>query len=202
MDKISLKYTGFIISYCSAYTMRIQPLLFFYRKKRINDKEFNLLQYFWASTALAILITMPMVGSMLYFHFNYNNLLFGTLIGFSVHTIVLVFSKRLSSMLINLVSIWLLLFLLYYNYYFYFLWNETASIHNYFIMMLKNGWRIIILINLSDFYSDILICIMWIVKTWRLWPSLNVKNLSFPMSQKFRVNISECELLNCFFISH
>jgi hypothetical protein len=85
--------------------MRTQPLLFFYRKKRINDKEFTLLQYFWASTALAIFITMPMVGSMLYFHFNYNNLLFGTLLGFSVHTIVLVFSKRLSSMLISLVSI-------------------------------------------------------------------------------------------------
>ncbi len=105
MDKTGLKYTGFIISYCSAYTMRTQPLLFFYRKKRINDKEFTLLQYFWASTALAIFITMPMVGSMLYFHFNYNNLLFGTLIGFSVHTIVLVFSKQLSSMLISLVSI-------------------------------------------------------------------------------------------------
>ena len=105
MDKTGLKYTGFIISYCSDYTMRTQPLLFFYRKKRINDKEFTLLQYFWASTALAIFITMPMVGSMLYFHFNYNNLLFGTLIGFSVHTMVLVFSKRLSSMLINLVSI-------------------------------------------------------------------------------------------------
>ena len=105
MDKTGLKYTGFIISYCSDYTMRTQPLLFFYRKKRINDKEFTLLQYFWASTALAICITLPMVGSMLYFHFNYNNLLFGTLIGFSVHTMVLVFSKRLSSMLINLVSI-------------------------------------------------------------------------------------------------
>jgi hypothetical protein len=85
--------------------MRAQPLLFFYRKKSINDKEFTLLQYFWASTALAIFITMPMVASMLYFHFNYNNLLLGTLIGFSVHTAVLMFSKRLSLLLINLVSI-------------------------------------------------------------------------------------------------
>ena len=109
IDKTGLKYTGFIISYCQAHTMRTQPLLFFYRKKRINDKEFTLLQYFWASTALAIFITMPMVASMLYFHFNYNNLLFGTLVGFSVHTAVLVFSKRLSSLLINLVSIWLAL---------------------------------------------------------------------------------------------
>jgi hypothetical protein len=109
IDKTGLKYTGFIISYCQAHTMRTQPLLFFYRKKRINDKEFTLLQYFWASTALAIFITMPMVASMLYFHFNYNNLLFGTLVGFSVHTAVLVFSKRLSSLLLNLVSIWLAL---------------------------------------------------------------------------------------------
>jgi hypothetical protein len=85
--------------------MRTQPLLFFYRKKHVNDQDFTLLQYFWANTALAILITMPMVGLMLYFHLNYNNLLSGTLIGFSIHIIVLAFSKRLSSMLINLVSI-------------------------------------------------------------------------------------------------
>jgi hypothetical protein len=85
--------------------MRTQPLLFFYRKKHVNDQDFTLLQYFWANTALAILITMPMVGLMLYFHLNYNNLLSGTLIGFSIHVIVLAFSKRLSSMLINLVSI-------------------------------------------------------------------------------------------------
>jgi hypothetical protein len=85
--------------------MRTQPLLFFYRKKCVNDEDFTLLQYFWANTALAILITMPMLGLMLYFHLNYNNLLFGTLMGFSVHIIVLVFSKRLSSMLINLVSV-------------------------------------------------------------------------------------------------
>jgi hypothetical protein len=85
--------------------MRTQPLLFFYRKKHVSDQDFTLLQYFWANTALAILITMPMVGLMLYFHLNYNNLLSGTLIGFSIHIIVLAFSKRLSSMLINLVSI-------------------------------------------------------------------------------------------------
>jgi hypothetical protein len=85
--------------------MRTQPLLFFYRKKCVSDEDFTLLQYFWANTALAILITMPMLGLMLYFHLNYNNLLFGTLMGFSVHIIVLVFSKRLSSMLINLVSV-------------------------------------------------------------------------------------------------
>lgn len=85
--------------------MRTQPLLFFYRKKHVNDQDFTLLQYFWANTALAILITMPMVGLMLYFHLNYNNLLSGMLIGFSIHVIVLAFSKRLSSMLINLVSI-------------------------------------------------------------------------------------------------
>jgi len=109
IDKTGLKYTGFIILYCWAYTMWAQPLLFFYRKKSINDKEFTLLQYLWASTALAICITMPMVASMLYFHLNYNNLLLGTLIGFSVHTAVLVFSKRLSLLLINLVSIWLAL---------------------------------------------------------------------------------------------
>jgi hypothetical protein len=85
--------------------MRTQPLLFFYRKKHVNDQDFTLLQYFWANTALAILITMPMMGLMLYFHLNYNNLLSGTLIGFSIHIVVLAFSKRLSSMLINLVSI-------------------------------------------------------------------------------------------------
>ena len=121
IDKTSLKYTGFIISYCQAYSMRTQQLLFFYRKKRINDKEFTLLQYFWASTALAIFITMPMVASMLYFHFNYNNLLFGTLVGFSVHTAVLVFSKRLSSLLLNLVSIWLALLTQGKNIFFYIL---------------------------------------------------------------------------------
>jgi hypothetical protein len=85
--------------------MRTQPLLFFYRKTRGSDRDFTLLQYFWANTALAILITMPMLGIMLYFHINYNNLPSGTLIGFSIHILVLVFSKRLSSMLINLVSI-------------------------------------------------------------------------------------------------
>jgi hypothetical protein len=84
--------------------MRTHPLLFLYRKKRVNDQDFTLLQYFWANTALAILITLPMLGLMLYFHLN-NNLLSGTLLGFSIHILVLVFSKRLSSMLINLVSI-------------------------------------------------------------------------------------------------
>ena len=83
----------------------LQPLLFFCRKKYVNDKGFTLLQFFWANTALAILITMPMLGSMLYFHLNYNNLFFGTIVGFSVHILVLAFSKQLSSILINLVSV-------------------------------------------------------------------------------------------------
>jgi hypothetical protein len=83
----------------------IKAVLFFYRKKRVNDQDFTLLQYFCANTALAILITMPMLGLMLYFHLNYNNLLFGTIIGFAIHILVLVFSKRLSSLLINLVSV-------------------------------------------------------------------------------------------------
>jgi hypothetical protein len=131
IDKTGLKYTGFIILYCWAYTMRAQPLLFFYRKKSINDKEFTLLQYFWASTALAICITMPMVASMLYFHFNYNNLLLGTLIGFSVHTAVLVFSKRLSLLLISLVSIWLALVTQGKNILFLFIDTYTKEIVDY-----------------------------------------------------------------------
>ena len=87
------------------FIMRTQALTFFSGKKRNNDQEFTLLQYFWASTALAILITMPMIGLMLYFHYNYNNLLLGTLTGFLVHSIVLVYSKRISSMLIKFVSL-------------------------------------------------------------------------------------------------
>ena len=86
------------------FIMRTQALTFF-GKKRNNDQEFTMLQYFWASTALAILITMPMIGLMLYFHYNYNNLLLGTLTGFLVHSIVLVYSKRISSMLIKFVSL-------------------------------------------------------------------------------------------------
>ena len=85
--------------------MRTQPLLFFYRKNYVNNEHFSFLQFFWANTALAILITMPMLGLMLYFHLNYNNLFFGTIVGFSVHVLVLAFSKRLSSILINLVSL-------------------------------------------------------------------------------------------------
>ena len=85
--------------------MRTQPLLFFYRKNYVNNEHFSLLQFFWANTALAILITMPMLGLMLYFHLNYNNLFFGTIVGFSVHVLVLAFSKRLSSILITLVSL-------------------------------------------------------------------------------------------------
>lgn len=100
-----LKITRIYKIISPSLSMKTQPLLFFYRRKRLNDQDFTLLQYFWASTALTILITMPMLGLMLYFHFNYNNLLFGTLIGFSIHILVLAFSKRLSSMLINLVSL-------------------------------------------------------------------------------------------------
>jgi hypothetical protein len=85
--------------------MRTQPLLFFYRRKYLNNQHFALLQFFWANTALAILITMPMLGLMLYFHLNYNNLFFGTIVGFSAHVLVLALSKRISSILISLVSV-------------------------------------------------------------------------------------------------
>jgi len=85
--------------------MNSRPLLFVYGRKKVDNKEFTILQYMWASTALALLIALPLVGMMLYFHFNFNNLLLGTILGFMVHTAVLLKSRQVSAALVKLVSV-------------------------------------------------------------------------------------------------
>ncbi len=58
----------------------------------------------WISTFLAMILSLPPLGLFLGIYFLTGNLIIGTIVGFGVHFVTLVFSSKISKFLINIMS--------------------------------------------------------------------------------------------------
>lgn len=58
----------------------------------------------WISTFLAMILSLPPLGLFLGIYFGTGNLIIGTIVGFGVHFIILVFSSKISKFLTSIMS--------------------------------------------------------------------------------------------------
>jgi hypothetical protein len=85
---------------------RSNGLRFVLTKEEVNNSmaEF-ILKSFWVSTALALILTLPPLGLFItIFQNTAGNLLPASIIGFSLHFVLLAISPKLSSTLISLID--------------------------------------------------------------------------------------------------
>ena len=72
-----------------------------------NSSKKNFLTYdvlvntLWASTILALILTLPSVGIFLYVFLETSSWLTGTLLAFGIHFVILAFSERISNFLLK-----------------------------------------------------------------------------------------------------
>jgi hypothetical protein len=73
-------------------------------KKDVEGPPITFSKIIWKSSFLAMIFTIPSLGIFLGIFYGTGNLLVGVLIGFGVHFIILVFSGRISTWLVKVLS--------------------------------------------------------------------------------------------------
>ena len=58
----------------------------------------------WISTFLAMILSLPPLGLFFGIYFLTGNLIIGSIVGFGVHFVILVFSSKISIFLTNIMS--------------------------------------------------------------------------------------------------
>lgn len=72
------------------------------RKNNLSSETF--FKTIWISTCLAMIFSLPPLGVFLAIYFNTGNLIFGVMLGFSIHFITLAFSSNISNFLLRVTS--------------------------------------------------------------------------------------------------
>jgi hypothetical protein len=74
-----------------------QTKILFSSQRLENITPAILVKSFWVSTALALILTLPPLGVFIAISHNSGNILIGSIIGFSLHFLLLSASGRISS---------------------------------------------------------------------------------------------------------
>jgi hypothetical protein len=70
-------------------------------KKNPKESPVTLSKILWKSSILAIIFAIPALAIFLGIFYSTGNLIFGAILGFSVHFITLAFSSRISKWLVK-----------------------------------------------------------------------------------------------------
>ena len=73
-------------------------------KKDVEGPPITFSKIIWKSSILAMIFTIPSLGIFLGVYYGTGNLMIGALIGFGVHFTTLVFSGRISTWLVKVLS--------------------------------------------------------------------------------------------------
>ena len=73
-------------------------------KKDAEGPPITFSKIIWKSSILAMIFTIPALGIFLGVYYGTGNLLIGALIGFGVHFVTLMFSGRISTWLVKVLS--------------------------------------------------------------------------------------------------
>ena len=73
-------------------------------KKDAEGPPITFSKIIWKSSILAMIFTLPALGIFLGIYYSTGNLLVGALIGFGVHFTTLVFSGRISTWIVKVLS--------------------------------------------------------------------------------------------------
>ena len=78
--------------------------MFNFPKKKTQVSTEVLIRFIWVSSFLAMIFALPPLGIFLGIYFLTGELIFGAIIGFGVHFVILAFSGRISKIITQFMS--------------------------------------------------------------------------------------------------
>ena len=75
-----------------------------FSKKKIKISTEVVTNTIWISTFLAMILSLPPLGLFLGIYFITGNIIIGSIVGFGVHFVILIFSSKISKFLTNFMS--------------------------------------------------------------------------------------------------